>query len=81
MLWYEECPTGNTPLAFHFRLSTSLLPKTKEEKDEMSRVSYSNAVDSLIYAMVLPRQDISQSVSVVSKYKAHSSKAHWQAMK
>lgn len=47
----------------------------------MAQVSYSSAVDSIMYAMICTRPDISQAVSVVSRYMACPGKAHWHAVK
>ncbi|XP_068466694.1 secreted RxLR effector protein 161-like [Phaseolus vulgaris] len=44
----------------------------------MAKVPYANAVGSLVYAMMCTRPDISQTVSVVSRYMHNPSKAHWQ---
>ena len=62
----------STPLAAHFKLSAALSPKSKEEKEYMSRVPY---------AMVCTRPDISHAVNVVSRYMANLGKEHWQAVK
>jgi hypothetical protein len=45
----------------------------------MSRVPY--AVGSMMYNMVCTRPNISQAVSVVSKYMVDPDKEHWKAMK
>ncbi|KAI4318098.1 hypothetical protein L6164_025906 [Bauhinia variegata] len=42
-----------TPLATHFKFDASITPSTKEDKEYMSRVPYSSAVGSLMYAMGL----------------------------
>ena len=42
---------------------------------------YSNAVGSLIYAIVCTTPDIAHAMSVVSSYMANLGKAHWQAVK
>ena len=47
----------------------------------MSRVPYSNAVGSLMYAMVCTRPDIAHAVSVVSRFMGNPGKEHWQAVK
>ncbi|XP_074318246.1 secreted RxLR effector protein 161-like [Silene latifolia] len=47
----------------------------------MSRVPYSSAVGSLMYAMVCTRPDLAQSVSVVSRFMGDPGKEHWQAVK
>ncbi|KAF2283723.1 hypothetical protein GH714_014570 [Hevea brasiliensis] len=48
----------------HFKLSTDMSPKTDEEMEHMSNVSYSSAVGSIMYAIVCIRPDISHAVSV-----------------
>ncbi|XP_042035223.1 secreted RxLR effector protein 161-like [Salvia splendens] len=42
---------------------------------------YSNAVGSLMYAMVCSRPDIAHAVSVVSRFMVQPGKEHWQAVK
>ncbi|KAH9727059.1 retrovirus-related pol polyprotein from transposon TNT 1-94-like protein [Citrus sinensis] len=48
--------------------SSSLCPTSQEERDYMARVPYVSVVGSLMYAMVCTRLDISQAVSIVSRY-------------
>jgi hypothetical protein len=69
------------PLDFHFNISLGFCPSNDNEKDYMSRVSYANAVGSLMYEMVSTRQDISHEVGVVSIYMENTSKEHWETMK
>ena len=47
----------------------------------MAKVTYANAVGSLMYAMVCTRTDISQAISIVSRYMHDLGKGHQQAMK
>ena len=68
-------------LASHFRLSNLLCPQTEAEKQDMANVPYTNAVGSLMYAMVLTRPDISHVVSVVNRYMTQPVKVHWKAVK
>ena len=77
----KDAKPVTTPLASHFRLSTARSYKTDEEVEYMSRVPYSSAVGSIMYAMVCTRPDISQAVSVVSRYLSCPGKAHWEAVK
>ena len=58
----------STPLAPHSKLSATMSPKTVEECEYMTRVPYASTVGSLIYAMVCTRPDLSQVVSMVSRY-------------
>ena len=54
------------PLASHFNISSGSCPSNDEEKYYMSRVPYDNVVESLMYAVVSTRLDISHAVGVVS---------------
>ena len=48
----NEAKPVSTPLGSHFKLSKEQSPKTKEERDQMSKVPYNSAIGSLMYAMV-----------------------------
>jgi len=56
------------PLAEHLKLSTMQCPNNEEEKKEMSRVSYSSVIGSLIYAMICTRLDIAHAIGGVSRF-------------
>ena len=71
----------STPLASHFKLSAAMSPSTDDERQYMAQVPYQSAVGSLMYAMVCTRPDISQAVSIVSRYMHDPGKGHWQAVK
>jgi hypothetical protein len=69
------------PLASHFNLSSGLCNTSDKENDYMSHVPYSNAVGSLMYAMVSTRLDISHAVGVVNRYIENPGKDHWEVVK
>ncbi|KAL5578011.1 hypothetical protein UlMin_019710 [Ulmus minor] len=71
----------STPLAIHFKLTSQQCPTSEKEKEEMSKVPYSSAVGSLMYAMVCTRPDIAYAVGVVSRFLSNSGKEHWEAVK
>ena len=71
----------STPLASHFKLTKEMCPKTREEIEYMSRVPYSSAVGSLMYAMVCTRPDIAHAVGVMIKYMNNLGKEHWEEVK
>ena len=48
----NEAKLVSTPLDSHFKLSKKQSPKTEEERDHMSKVSYASAIGSLMSAMV-----------------------------
>jgi hypothetical protein len=71
----------STLLASHFKLTKEMCSKTHEEIEYMSKVSYSSAVGSLMYAMVFTRPDIAYEVGVVSRYMNNPGKEHWETIK
>ncbi|KAH9800324.1 hypothetical protein KPL71_000620 [Citrus sinensis] len=77
----EQTKPVSTPLASHFKLSAQLSPSIDAEREYMLQVPYSNAVGSLMYAMVCTRPDISHAVGIVSRYMHNPGKGHWQAVK
>ena len=58
----------STPLGIHFNLSKEMCPKTQEDIEYMSKVSYSSVVGSLKYAMVCTRPNVAHIVGFVSGY-------------
>ena len=69
------------PIPVGVRLSAEQCPKTQEEEDNMSRVSYASVVGSLMYAMVCTRPDIAHAVGVLSRFMSKPGKEHWTAVK
>ena len=69
------------PLANHFRLSTNQCPKTDDEMKDMSKVPYGSVVGCLMYVMVCTRPDLTQVVSVVSKFLSNLGRLHWDVVK
>ena len=54
---------------------------TVEEREYMTRVPYASVVGSLMYAMVCTRPDLSQAVSMISRYMHDPGRGHWEAVK
>jgi len=71
----------STPLASHFKLKTIMSPTTVEKCEYITRVSYTNTVSSLMYAIVYTRPDLSQAVSIISGYMHDPEKGHWEVVK
>ena len=71
----------STPIAPHFKLSSSQSPQTDEENEVMKKVPYANAIGSMMYAMVCTRPDISYAVSLVSRFMSNPGEEHWKAVK
>jgi len=73
--------TVSTPLVSHFKLKATMSPTSIEEREYMTHVPYATVVGSLIYAMVCTRPDVSQTVSMVSRYIHDPGRGHWEAVK
>ena len=72
----HDAKSVSTPIAPHFKLSASQCPVSDEDIEYMSRVPYSSAVGSLMYAMVCSRPDLSYAMSLVSRYMANPINKH-----
>ena len=70
----NEAKPVSTPLGSHFKLSKEQSPKTKEEKDYMSKVPYASVISRLMYVMVCTRPDIAHAVRVVSRFMSRPGK-------
>ena len=71
----------DTPMEKGGTLSLDDSPRTDEEKNQMSKVPYAQAIGSLMYAMLCTRPDICYAVGIVSRYQSNPGHKHWQAVK
>jgi hypothetical protein len=76
----HDAKSVSTPIASHFKLSSTQCPTTDDDLEYMAGVPYSSAVGSLMYAMVCSRPDLSYAMSLVSRYMANPGKEHWKAV-
>lgn len=78
----SDCKPVTTPISPpHFKLNAVMGDLPKDESKYMKKVPYSNAVGSLMYAMIGTRPDIAYGVSLVSRFMSKPSKEHWSAVK
>ena len=68
--WFsmENSKKGLIPLQQGVVLSKKDCPKTKEQREYMSKVPYASAIGSIIYAMLCTMVDIAHALSVTSKF-------------
>ena len=64
------------PLRHGINLSKTMCPTTSEEVQCMSRISYTSAIGSLVYAILCTRSDIVFVVSVTSRYQSNRNEKH-----
>eukprot|EP00253_Pinus_taeda_P031041 PITA_31041 len=77
----QDSKPQRVPIPVGVKLSAKQCPKTQEEEEDMTRVPYASAVDSLKYAMVCTRPDIAHAVGVLRKFMSKPGKEHWIAVK
>ena len=65
----HNCKPMNTPVKRNLSLSFDMCSKSPKEKKQMSKVPYSNAIGSLMYAMMCTRPDICYDVGLASKFQ------------
>ena len=66
-VWCETKSVSN-PLTPHFKLSANMSSKVIDEREYMSHVSYVSAAGSPMYAMMCKRTELSQPISMISRY-------------
>jgi len=71
----------STSLTPHFKLKIIMSPTSVEERENMTQVPYAKALGSLMYAMLCTKFDLSQVVSMVSRYMHDPSRSHWEVVK
>ena len=67
----QHCNPIDTSIAKGEGFSLDMCPKTVEEKNEMSKVPYSSAIESLMYATICTRPDIYFAIGLISGYQSN----------
>ena len=71
----------STLLALYFKLKTTMSPTSFEEHEYKTHVLYTSAVGNSMNVVVCTRRDLSQVVSMISRYMHNLSRGHWEAVK
>lgn len=76
----DQVKSVSTPLGAHFKLRAS---KEQEDTDYsfMDTVPYSNAVGSIMYAMIGTRPDLAHPVGVICRFMSNPNREHWDAVR
>src|ERR1700742_321134 len=75
-----NCNAVSTPMLPGLRLSTSMAPQSDQERSEMAKHPYGNAVGSLLFLAMTTRPDIAFSVSVLCCFISNPGQPHWRAV-
>ena len=71
-----DCKHTDTPVERNLSLSLDMCPKSVEEKEQMLKVPYSSAIQSLMYAMMCTRPNICYVVGLASKFQYNPGMKH-----
>ena len=77
----DDTKSVNTSLAPHFNLRAIMSPITVEDREYISHVLYASAASGLMYTMVYTRPELSQAISMFSRYIHDPDKGHWEVVK
>ena len=77
----EQFKRGYIPMVSGITLSKSLCPHTQDERTRMNMIPYVLAIESIMYAMLCTRPDVSYTLSVTSRYQSDPGMGHWVAVR
>ncbi|CAA7022682.1 unnamed protein product [Microthlaspi erraticum] len=77
----EQAKQVVTPLGAHLKMCPATEKQLRDDADFMKSVPYSNAVGSLMYAMIGTRPDLSYPVGIISRFMSKPIKEHWLGVK
>ena len=77
----HDCKPMDTPIERNLNLSLDMCPNSPEDKKQMSKLPYSSATGSLMYAMMCTRPDICYAVGLASRFQSNQSIKYWMEMK
>ena len=68
------------PIERNLSFSLDMCPKSPEEKEQMSKVPYSSAIGSLMYAMMCTCPDICYVVGLATRFQSNPCIKHWMTV-
>ena len=77
----EESKRGYLPMGHGIQNYKKMSPKTHEERNRMSSISYASIVGSIMYTMLCIRPDVAYALDIVSRFQADLEKNYWKVMK
>jgi hypothetical protein len=77
----QECKLIKVPIPVGVNFFVDQCPKTREEEEDTSHVSYASTIGSSMYAIICTRPKITHAVGVLSKYMSKPKKKHWTIIK
>ena len=75
----QDSKRGFLPMSHGIKLNKSQCFTTKDERERMDKIPY--AIDSIMYAMLCTRLDVSYALSMTSRFQSDPGECHWIAVK
>ena len=72
---------GLLPFRYGIHLSKGMSPKIPEKIEQMAKVPYTSAIESLMYVMLFTRLDIPYIVSMTSRFQSNPDMEYWITVK
>ena len=72
----QDSKRGLLPMSHGIKLSKSQCPTTKDERERMDKIPYASAIDSIMYAMLCTRPDVSYALSMTSRFQSDPDECH-----
>jgi hypothetical protein len=72
----EQSKKGLLPMSHGTHLSQKQCASTANERERMSKVPYTSAIVSILYAMISTHPDVSYVISVTSRHQADLGERH-----
>jgi hypothetical protein len=66
----DKAKNGSLPMLLGKILSKAQCPATAKDRETMSNVPHASAIGSIIYAMLCTRPDVSNALSLMSRYQS-----------
>jgi Reverse transcriptase (RNA-dependent DNA polymerase) len=77
----HDSKKGNLSMSHDINLGKKHCPLTNAELETMKKIPYASVIESIMYAMICTRPDVSYALSVTSRHQANPGIAHWIVVK
>ncbi|KAL8134002.1 hypothetical protein AgCh_009177 [Apium graveolens] len=77
----QEEKIGYVSISHGILISKDNCPKSLDDKGRMSKVPYASAIESVMYAMICTRPDVSYALIMLRRYQSNPGEGHWTSIK
>jgi hypothetical protein len=77
----DKAKKGSLPMLSGKILSKAQCPAMVQDRETMSNVPYASAIGSIMYGMLCTRPDVSNALSLTSRYQSDPGVEHWTTIK